>query len=100
MNITQTGRQIIRQRGTDTAEQCMNVFLANKNTALVKFTAGAISGLLHQFEESIPGKWSRLGPGSISDDTIISYFLTPSQGSTPHEGRTSLWAVKWKPAGK
>lgn len=80
MNITQTGRQIIRQRGTtDTAEQRMNVFLTNKNTAPVKFTAGAISGLLHQFEESIPGKWSRLGLGSISDDTIISYFLTPSR---------------------
>lgn len=62
MNIIQTGRQMIRQRGTtDTAEQCMNVFLTNKNTARVKFTAGAISGLLHQFEESIPGNGARWG---------------------------------------
>lgn len=45
-------------------------------TAVGKFTAGAISGLPHQFEESITGNGAAL-PGSIPDDTIISYSSTP-----------------------
>lgn len=39
---------------------------------------GAISGLPHQFEESIPGNGAGT-LGSIPDDTIISYSLTSSQ---------------------
>lgn len=34
-------------------------------------------------------QWSRLGPGSISDDTIISYFLTRGLSSAPRRGRMS-----------
>lgn len=66
------------------AEQCINVFLTNKNTTLEKFTAGAISGLLHQVGESIPGKGAGT-LGSIPDDTIISYSSTPSQQHTALE---------------
>lgn len=86
MNITQTGRQIIRHRGTtDTAEQCMNVFLTNKNTVPLKFTAGAISGLLHQFEESIPGNGARWCRDRY---LMIQSYLTSWHclGSTSHRG--------------
>lgn len=58
-------QQTDRQTGAaDTAEQCMNVFLTNKNTAPVKFTART------NFRPPAPvggintRQWSRLGgPG-------------------------------------
>lgn len=78
MNISQTGGQIIRAGGAaDTAEQCMNVFLTNKNTSADEIHCGGnFQASCTSFEESIPGNGARWGRGSIRDDTIISYFLT------------------------
>lgn len=82
-DITQKSRQIIRQRGTaDAAEQCMDVVSTNKNTALVNFTAMTNFRPLAPVLDIKTRQWRRLGSGSISDDTIISYFLTLSPPQT------------------
>lgn len=76
---TETGGRWDREAcRADAAERCTDVFLANKNTAVEKFPEGAIPGLPHQSEESIAGTGAGL-PGSIPDDTIISFSSTPPQ---------------------
>lgn len=80
---------------TDTAEQCMNVFLTNKNTAAMKFTAGAISGLLHQFGRN--QYWATEHAGAGINTWWYNHILLLDTVCAVHDTEEDeLRVVKWR----